>query len=106
MLDGLQRRGSCASILPTNLDIVGMGLGDTRSNRANTDARNEFDADTRPRVNLLQIIDQLGQVFDAVYIMMRRGGDQRDLRGGVGQSRNKRGYICRRQVSTLAWVLS
>src|SRR5260221_2235321 len=76
VLDRLKRRGARPPIMPADLDIISVCLCNTRGDCANANACNELDADIRPWVDLLQVIDQLSNVFDAVYIVMRRRRDQ------------------------------
>src|SRR5258708_2256235 len=66
--------------LCAELHTAGVAFGDTRGTGAYADARTELDGDTRSRVYLLQVINQLGQVFDAVDIVMWRRRDQRHVR--------------------------
>src|SRR6478752_7058860 len=54
------------------------------SARPSSDAnfRNELHADTRLRVRVLQVVDQLGEVFDRINIMVRRRRNEADTRSG------------------------
>src|SRR6266567_920074 len=76
VLDRLKRRGARPTIMPADLDIISVRFCHTSGDRANANACNEFDANMRPWVDLLQVIDQLSNVFDAVNIVMRRRRDQ------------------------------
>ena len=60
-----------------------MALGDAGGNGADADLGHQLDADTRLWVGVLQVKDQLGQVFDGVDVMVRRRRDQ--PHAGCGQ---------------------
>src|SRR5436190_1171408 len=47
--------------------------------------RDELDTDPGHRIGLLQVVNQLGQVFDAVDIVMGRWRDQRNARDRMPQ---------------------
>ena len=47
-----------------------MSLGDTRRNRADANLRDQFDADPRRGIGVLEVEYQLGEVFDRIYIVM------------------------------------
>ena len=61
-------------------DDVSFRLGHTRGHSANTRLCHEFHTDTAIRIDLLQVIDQLSQIFDRIDIMMRGRADQRHAR--------------------------
>ena len=72
MLDRRLRRCTGAAIETGDHDVVGLGLGDTGGNRTDTDFGNQFDRDRSPGVGVLQVMDQLRQIFDRVDIVVRR----------------------------------
>ena len=102
MLDGLHGRGSGAAIMTANEDIVGVGFSDARRDSADAKTGNQLDADTRLWVDLAQVIDQLGQVFDAIDVVMRRRRDERHARGGMAQFGDKGRDLAGGQLPTLA----
>ena len=51
--------------------------------RADADLGHELDADPRPRVGVLEVVDQLRQVLDRVDVVVRRRADQADARRRV-----------------------
>ena len=59
-------------------DMIRVGLGNTRSDRADTDFRDQLDADARFRVDVLEVVDQLCQILDGIDIVVRRRRDQAD----------------------------
>ena len=72
MLDRTERRCAGAAVVTADKYDVRIRLGDARRDRADARFGDEFDADLRPRIDLLEVVDQLGQVFDAVNVVMRR----------------------------------
>ena len=61
--------------------MVCMRLGNTRCDRAHTHLSHQFHADPRLRVGIFKIVDQLGQIFDGIDIVVRRWTDQANPRG-------------------------
>ena len=57
-------------------DDVGLRLRDARRDRADAGARDEFHADAAVRVDLLQVVDELGEILDRVDVVVRRRRDQ------------------------------
>ena len=57
-------------------NVVRMRFGDAGGDRADTDLRNEFDADTGVGIGVFQIKNQLRQIFNRIDIMMRWWTDQ------------------------------
>ena len=49
-----------------------MRLGDAGRNGANAEFRYQLHADARIAIGVLQVVNELSQVFDRVDIMMRR----------------------------------
>ena len=76
MLDARLRRGSRAPVVPTDEHDVGMPFRHPSRNRAHTNFRHQFDADTRMVVGIFQVVDQLRQVLNRVNVMMGRRRDQ------------------------------
>ena len=54
-----------------------MSLGHTRSDRPDTDLGHQLDADPAlSRVRVLEVVDELGKVFDRVDVVVRGRADQ------------------------------
>ena len=70
-------------------DEVCVGLGDAGGDGAYSAAGDELDADSGAGIDALEIVDELGQIFDGVDIVMRRRGDERDAGLGVAQARDQ-----------------
>ena len=77
-------------------------LRDTRRDRADTRARDQLHADRRGRVDLLQVVDQLREVFDRIDVVMRRRRNQRHARRRVTQTRDQIGDLRPRQLPAFA----
>ena len=61
-----------ASIMSGNLDHIGVGLGHPRGNGSHTRLSHQFHRYLRAWIGLLQVIDELGEILDAVNIVVRR----------------------------------
>ncbi|GAC1615572.1 MAG: hypothetical protein NVS9B12_15760 [Vulcanimicrobiaceae bacterium] len=79
-----------------------MRFGDARSDGSDARFGDEFDADAGLRVGVFQIVDQLGQVFDGVNIVMRRRRNQPDAGSRVTHARNLRIDLVAGQLTTFA----
>ena len=58
-------------------DDVSLCLCHARCNRADAGRRHELHADARGRIDLLQVIDELGQILDRVDVVVWRWRNQR-----------------------------
>ena len=72
ILDGGQWRGAGTAVVPADGDDVRTRFRNARGNDADSGAGNEFYADTRARIHGAEVVDQLGEVFDTVNVVMRR----------------------------------
>ena len=75
VLDRRQRRRPGPAGVTGQVDVRRAGLGDPGRDRAHTSARDELDADARPRVDRPQVGDELGEVLDRVDVVVRRRAD-------------------------------
>ena len=80
VLDRTQRRGAGAAFVSADQNDVGVRLGHACRDRSDPSFGHKLHADTRAAIDLLQIVNQLRQIFDGVNIMMRRGRDERHPR--------------------------
>ena len=55
-----------------------MRFRDAGGDRADADFRNELHADARVVIRVLQVVNQLGQIFDRINVVMRRRRNQAD----------------------------
>ena len=102
VLDRGERRGAGAAVHAADLDVVGVGLGDARRDGADAALGHQLDADASARVGLLQVVDELGQVFDAVDVVVRRRRDERDAGDGVADAGDELGHLVAGELAALA----
>src|SRR4029077_14974626 len=67
-----------AALETCNGDVVGHRLGHAGGDRADADLGDKLHRDVAVRVHVLQIEDQLLQVLDLIYVVVRRRRDQTD----------------------------
>src|SRR6266851_5382770 len=67
-----------------------MRLGDAGGNGADANLGHQLDANARVVVRILQIVDQLRQIFDGIYVVVRRRRDQADAGRRVADPGNPR----------------
>ena len=72
-----------AAVVAGDQHDVGEGLGHARRHRAHADLGDQLHVDARPRVRVLQVVDQLLQILDRVDVVVRRGRDQAHARRRV-----------------------
>ena len=77
-VDRAVRGRACAAVITGDQDHLGAGFGNAGGNGTYACFRNQLDRYAGPAVGVLQIINQLGQIFDGVDVMVRRRGDQLD----------------------------
>src|SRR6185369_15152661 len=87
MLDRTERRCAGPAAVATDEHDVGMGLGDSSSDRADSDLRDKLYGDARLRIHVLQVVDQLRKIFDRIDVVMRWRRDEPDAGDGVPQFR-------------------
>ena len=75
-------RAGAAGIAADEHD-VGMGFGDAGRHGAHAHFRHQLDGNARPGIGVLQIVNQLRQIFDGINIVMRRRRDQAHAGNGV-----------------------
>ena len=86
MLDTGQRRRSCATRIATDEDVICVSLCNTGCNDANADFAHEFDTYTGARIAVLQIVNQLGKIFDRVDVVVRGRTDEPNTWGAIANS--------------------
>ena len=69
--------------MPADQHDVALALGHAGGHRADTDFGHQLDADPRLAIRVLQIVNQLGQVFDRINVVMRWRRDQSHARRAV-----------------------
>ncbi len=88
IFDRGQRAGAGATIITGNGNAIGISLGHTRSNGADTRFGNQFDGHISLGIDLLQIKNELSQIFNGVNIVVGRGADQGHAFLGITQPGN------------------
>ena len=83
VLDRSLRGGTGAAVESGDQHHVGVRLGDTRGDRAHAHFRHQLHADARMDVGVLEVVDELREILNGVDVVMRRGRDESDTRGGV-----------------------
>ena len=88
MLDRTQWRSAGSAAIAADEDDVGVSLGDACGNGADADFGHQLHRDARPRIHVLQVVDQLREIFDRIDVVMWRRRDQPDARDGMPQLRD------------------
>ena len=86
VLDRGLRAGAGAAVVAADQHHVGLALGDAGGHGAHADLGHQLDADARVAVGVLQIVDQLRQVFDRIDVVVRRRRDQAHARRAVADA--------------------
>ncbi len=80
--------------------MVGMRFGHAGRHRAHAHFRHQLDADPRRRVGVLQVVDQLSQIFDRIDVVMRRRADQADAGRGIANAGDVLVDLAARQLAS------
>ena len=102
ILDRPARRSARAAVMAAYQDVVGKRFGHARRDGSDSHLRNELHVDARLRVDALQVVDQLRQVLDAVNVVVRRRGYQRDTGERMPQPGDVRRYFNAGYLAPLA----
>ena len=102
VLDGGEGGSAGAAVRAGDVDDVGVGLGDAGGDGADALAGDEFDADAGVGVGDLEVVDQLGEVFDGVDVVVGGRGDEFDAGGGVAQEGDVGGDFVAGELAALA----
>ena len=94
-------RGSCTTFGTADDDEVGLGLGYAGSDGSHTTFGHQLHAHGSLGVDVLQVEDELGEVLDAVDVVMRWGRNERDAWDGVARLGNDLVHLEAGQLSTL-----
>jgi hypothetical protein len=101
VLDTSPSRGTGTTIVTRDQDVIGLGLGYTRGDDADTDLRHKLDRNSGSRARALKIVDQLLEILDGVNVVVRGRRDKTDTRGGVTGASNRLGHLVSRKLTTL-----
>ena len=72
VLYGGERGGARPAVVARDSYMVGLRLGDTRRDRADADLGDELHAHVGAGVGVLEVVDQLGEVFYGVDVVVGR----------------------------------
>src|SRR5204863_4065525 len=95
------RRGAGAAVGAGDVHDVGKTLHNTCRDRAHTDFRDELHRHGCSRIDLLQVEDELREVFDRVDVVVRRRRDQRDAGLRVTKARDLLGHFVAGELAAL-----
>ena len=90
VFDGGQRRRARAAVVTADEHHVGVRLRHAGGNRADADFGDELHADAGVAVRVLQVVNQLREVFDRINVVVRRRRDESDARRRVAHLGNPR----------------
>ena len=76
MIDGSTRRSTCTAVITADKYNIGAGLNYAGSNCTDTNLAYQLHADAGTGISILQVVNQLSQIFNGIYIMMRRRRNQ------------------------------
>ena len=102
VLDRREGRGARAAVVARNQDDVGVRLGDAGGDRAHAGFGDELDADLGAGIDLLQVVDELGQILDRIDVVVRRGRNEHHPRHGVAQTGDQGGDLVAGELAALA----
>src|SRR6185295_3058657 len=98
VLDRRPWRRARATIMAGYGHVIGFRLGHTGCNRAHPILGNQFDADGSAGVRVLQVMNQLREIFDRIDIVMRWRRNQADSGNREAQLRDVFGNLVPRQL--------
>src|SRR5450759_5118265 len=104
VLERSEWRGTRTTVMARDEHDVGMRLADACGDRSHTDLRHELDVHARRRIGVLEVVDQLRQVFDGVDVVVRWRRDEPDPWSGVPSAGNPRIDLVSGQLTALAWL--
>ena len=78
VFDGSLRRSARAAVESRDEHDIGVCFRDACGDRADADFRDELHADPRVAVRVLQVVDQLREIFDRINVVMRWWRDESD----------------------------
>ena len=102
IFDGGKGGGSGPAVVSGDEDHIGMGFGDSRGNGADSSFGYKFDADLGPGINLFEVVNQLGEILNAVDVVMGRGRNQHDAGGGAAEGGNQGRDLVARELTAFA----
>src|SRR5208337_3522980 len=89
VLDAAQRGCAGAAAVSGDVNVVRVGFRHACGDRTHAQLRDQLNPNRGARIDALQVVYQLSQIFDAVDIVMRRRTDQRNAWLRVAQARDQ-----------------
>ena len=83
VLYGRLGRSAGSAVVAADQNYVSVTLGYAGRDRTHADLRHQLYVNPGVRVNIFQVVDQLGQIFDGVNIVVGRRGDKLNARRGT-----------------------
>ena len=102
MLDRTERRCAGAAAVAADQHHIGMRLGDARGDRAHADFGHQLHRNARLRIDVLQVVDQLRQIFDRINIVVRRRRNQAHAGNRVPHARDDLIHFVAGKLAALA----
>ena len=102
VLQAGERRRAGAAVVTGDQHDIGVRLRHAGGDRADARFRDQLHVHARVRIGVLQIEDQLGEIFDRVDVVMRRRRDQADAGRRVTHLRDPRIDLVARQLAAFA----
>ena len=102
MVNRITRRGTRAAVAARHENLVGPALGDAGRNRAHASFGDEFHRHARPRVRVLHVENDFGQILDGVDVMVRRRRYEPHARRAAPRAGNPRPHLGTRQMTAFA----
>ncbi len=102
MLDGGQRRCAGAAFETRNGDVIRARLGDTGGDGADADFGDQLHRDRAVGIDVLQVVDELREIFDGIDVVMRRRRDQADTRRRMAHLGDGRVHLVAGQLTAFA----
>ena len=97
-----QRRGTRSTIVAADEHHIGLGFADASGDSANAHLGDKLDVHPSERVGILEVVNQLFEVFDGIDVVMRRRADQANAWRAVTGLRDPWVYLVTRELSAFA----
>ena len=102
VLDGGERRSARAAVVSADQNHVGVGLGHARGHRSHARFGHQLDRNARLGIDVLQVVDQLRQIFDRIDIVVRRRRNQSHAGNRVPHPRDDFVHLVAGKLAALA----
>ena len=102
VLDRREPRRAGAAVVTGDQHDVGVRLRHAGGDRAHPDLGHELHVHARPVVRVLQVVDELLQIFDRIDVVVRRRRDQPHARRRVPRLGDPRPHLVAGELAALA----